>query len=149
MWPELILLNLLIKGSEAQKHGPHKILWMLWFDEKLYLTLDTLHVTFVNLIKKFQEILGFSLTETSFHSPLTSFFSFEFFRKKSDSLKAYHCWVDNSCSSCSCSWIQMEVSGDFLLVLAILSSRAIYFSNFQFRNCAEQTFVCNENIRTC
>ena len=26
--------NLSIKGSEAQKQRPHKLLWMLWFDEK-------------------------------------------------------------------------------------------------------------------
>ena len=54
---------------------------MLSFDEKVYLMLDTLHVTFVNLIKKFQEILGFSLTETSFRSPLTSFFLLNFLGK--------------------------------------------------------------------
>ena len=27
-----------IKGSEAHKQRLHKLLWMLWFDEKLYLT---------------------------------------------------------------------------------------------------------------
>ena len=26
--------NLSIKGSEAQKQRPHKLLWMLWFDKK-------------------------------------------------------------------------------------------------------------------
>ena len=26
--------NLSIKGSEAQKQRPNKILWMLWFDKK-------------------------------------------------------------------------------------------------------------------
>ena len=32
-----ILLNLSIKSSEAKKQRPHKLLWMLWFDEKVYL----------------------------------------------------------------------------------------------------------------
>ena len=26
--------NLSLKGSEAQKHRPHKLIWTLWFDEK-------------------------------------------------------------------------------------------------------------------
>ena len=26
-----------IKGPEAQKQRPHELLWMLWFDEKVYL----------------------------------------------------------------------------------------------------------------
>ena len=29
--------NLLIKGSGEQKQRPHKLLWMLWFDEKVHL----------------------------------------------------------------------------------------------------------------
>ena len=29
--------NLSIKGSGAQKQRPHKLLWTLWFDEKVYL----------------------------------------------------------------------------------------------------------------
>ena len=33
-----IFVNLSIKGSEAQKRKPHKLLWMLWFDKKVCLT---------------------------------------------------------------------------------------------------------------
>ena len=29
--------NLSIKGSVAQKQGPHQLLWTLWFDVKIYL----------------------------------------------------------------------------------------------------------------
>ena len=32
--------NLSIKGSESQKQRPHELLWMLWFDEKLYDSYD-------------------------------------------------------------------------------------------------------------
>ena len=31
---DIVYLNLSIKGSKAQKQRPHKLLWMLWFDEK-------------------------------------------------------------------------------------------------------------------
>ena len=31
--------NLSIKGSEVQKQRPHELLWMLWFDGKIYLVI--------------------------------------------------------------------------------------------------------------
>ena len=35
MWPMFwAYKNQSIKGSEVQKQRPHKLLWMLWFDEK-------------------------------------------------------------------------------------------------------------------
>ena len=38
-WPsnpliDIFYWSLSIKGSEVQKHRPHKLLWMLWFDGK-------------------------------------------------------------------------------------------------------------------
>ena len=33
------LLKSIVKGSEAQKQRPDKLLWMLWFDEKSILSL--------------------------------------------------------------------------------------------------------------
>ena len=34
-----------IKGFGAQKQRPHELLWMLWFDEKIYVTLHTYFVS--------------------------------------------------------------------------------------------------------
>ena len=46
MWPLYLgfrsfYLNLLIKGSEAQKQRLHEFLWMLWFDEKSISNVST------------------------------------------------------------------------------------------------------------
>ena len=35
---ERFLKNISIKVFGAQNQQPHKLLWMLWFDEKVYLT---------------------------------------------------------------------------------------------------------------
>ena len=44
--------NLWIKGSEAEKQRQHKLLWMLWFDKKVYLLCIYVHMyeIWINLI---------------------------------------------------------------------------------------------------
>ena len=32
-----------MQGSEAQKQRPHEFLWILWFDEKVYLGVGILN----------------------------------------------------------------------------------------------------------
>ena len=69
MWPLLLgfipfnwktLVNLSIKGSEAQKQRPHELLWMLWFDEK---SLSKMHNQ-----QKFIEFVKINLTSCKFFS---------------------------------------------------------------------------------
>ena len=47
----------MIKGSDAQKQMPHKLLWMLWFDEKSIsnVHLYLMHYAFVKAYAKGRE----------------------------------------------------------------------------------------------
>ena len=46
-----------IKGFGAQKQRPHELLWMLWCDEKVYVTLHTYFVSSSLIVHSLRQAL--------------------------------------------------------------------------------------------